>query len=207
MDGLVARLDLASGALDTLAVLPGTERDDGRWRPYGRELLAAGGRDRIFVAESGADSILAFTADGAALGVLSVPFERQVVPDSAKAEGERVVRTRSGRTLRWNLHYPDLYPYFARLLVDEDGLLWVMAYPVSTGGTDSYVFRSSRVAKVPAGGAFWRIVDAEGRVKAQLTTPEAVFPLEIGSDYVLSVQRDSLRVESVGLYRLRRSAP
>jgi hypothetical protein len=206
-DGLVARFDLASHALDTLAVLPGTERDGGNWRPYGRELLAAGGSNHIVVGESGSDSLLVFAPDGPALGVLPVPFDRRVVPDSAKTQTEEVVRTRSGRTLRWDLHYPDLYPYFARLLVDEDDLVWVMAYPVSTRAISSYVFFNQGVGWVPTGGAFWRVLDADGRVRAELTTPEGVFPLEIGHDYILSVQRDSLRVESVGLYRLRRSAP
>jgi hypothetical protein len=92
------------------------------------------------------------------------------------------------RELWSQLEYPDWIPWFKRLLVDRTGHVWLGEY---TGrGLDP-----SR----------WLVVDLEGRIVARVSTPERFWPMDIGEDYVLGVERDSLDLEWVRMYPLRRS--
>ncbi|MGH7553985.1 MAG: 6-bladed beta-propeller [Longimicrobiales bacterium] len=74
------------------------------------------------------------------------------------------------------------YPAYHGLYVDTDGCLWVATYQ-----DGMHVF------------------DPAGRWLGRLTMPGQ--PLDIGRDYVLLLARDSLMVERVKLYDLRRDAP
>jgi hypothetical protein len=48
----------------------------------------------------------------------------------------------------------------------------------------------------------WRVFDPEGRMLGTIETPIGFTIHEIGSDYLLGVERDELDVEKVVIYRL-----
>jgi hypothetical protein len=99
-----------------------------------------------------------------------------------------------------------LYPRIGRMLVDEEGLLWVMAFPrlerdfVSENLMTAY--RGPYLLE-PEGGR-WRVLNRKGEVLAELRTPPRVFVVEVGADYVLGISKDQLGVESVVVYGLDR---
>ena len=100
--------------------------------------------------------------------------------------------------------YPEHYPLFGRLLADEAGYLWVMAYPVLLEPISSWRLERVYAFLVEEGGARWRVLGPAGRVVTELRTPPGLFPLEIGEDYVLGVSMDELDVQAVQLHRLVR---
>jgi hypothetical protein len=51
----------------------------------------------------------------------------------------------------------------------------------------------------------WLIVDLEGRIVARVSIPERFWLMDIGEDYVLGVERDSLDLQWVQMYPLSRS--
>jgi hypothetical protein len=74
-----------------------------------------------------------------------------------------------------------------RVVVTDDGLLWTTP---TSGEPDSPIS--------------WSIYHPEGRLVATLETPAKFKPFEIGSDYILGVQRDALNVEFVTRHALVR---
>jgi hypothetical protein len=82
---------------------------------------------------------------------------------------------------------PDVFPPYARLAADVLGYLWVEDYP--RPGDETSV---------------WTIFDPNGALVGRVTTPDDVFPLEIGEDYLLGVRRDELDVEYVEVYTVER---
>jgi len=82
---------------------------------------------------------------------------------------------------------PDFLPAFAGLHADALGCLWVEKY--RRPGDDTPVFE---------------ILDSEGVLVGRATLPPGSDILEIGSDYILVLQRDELEVEYVRLLTLVR---
>jgi hypothetical protein len=71
--------------------------------------------------------------------------------------------------------------------------------------------REAKVADAGADGQYtspplvtstWNVFDAEGRWTMNVTMPARFSPMEIGSDYVLGIARDTDGVETVVMYRL-----
>lgn len=202
--GLILRSSPEAERVDTLAILPATERHAPTYRVYGKDLVLAIGEDRVYVNDTGADEILALGFGGDTLAVLPVPFEARPVPPDARAEALRRWREPDGTERRDSYAYPDQYPRVGRLLADEAGRLWVMAYPQVTEPMPSYrMFRPFAFHVSPAGSE-WRVLDEEGQVLAEVRTPPGIFPLEIGEDYVLGLRKDELDVQSIDVHRLSR---
>lgn len=203
---LMARSDPgSSSALDTLAILPGTERNSPNYRVYGRDLVIAIASDRVYAADTGADSVLAVSFDGDTLAVLPVPFEPRPVPPEAKRETVRRWTDREGQERVGNAYdYPETYPAVGRVLTDEEGMLWIMRYPELTEPTSSWRVARSFSFLVDPEGAEWAVLDPDGQLVAELRTPPGLFPLEIGTDYVLGLEKDELDRQSVVMYGLAR---
>lgn len=82
--------------------------------------------------------------------------------------------------------FPDFFPAFADLRVDDQDRLWARVY-----------------ARPDAAHAEWVIFE-RGRWVARLTVDAAFQLLAIEGDRVIGVWRDDLDVEIVRMYRLRR---
>lgn len=142
---------------------------------------------------------------GDTLFTYATPWRPVAVPPEAKTKDVRRFPRPDGTELIGRPYlYPEHYPLIGRLLADESGYLWVMAYPVLLEPVSSDYFARAYYARVEEGGARWRVLAPGGRLVAELRTPPGLFPLEIGEDYILGVSRDELDVESVELYRLVR---
>jgi hypothetical protein len=201
---LLALYDSAVGRLDTLAVLPGTERDGPRYAAFGRTLAVAISPNRIFAGETGGDSIAVFSVDGEQLATWRHPLEAVPLTEAARAYKPQPFRARDGRVVTPEpfTAMPQAYPRFARLLADRADNLWVMAYPVVDEPMGSWRMKSLPFPFVEQAGARWIVLDSTGHPAARVRTPPGLYPLEIGFDYVLGMALDELDVETVRLYRL-----
>jgi hypothetical protein len=203
---LLARAHPTTGTIDTLAILPGTDRDGRRYALFGRMLITAIAPDRIFAGESGGDSIGVWTYTGDQVATFRIPHQAIPVPESIKTQEPQRRPTPDDRIVMQRPYVPDHYPRFGRLMADRAGNLWVMDYPQLTDRTISGDdLTTPRPGFVDAAGAMWTVLTPDGDVVATVRTPPGLFVLEIGTDYVLGVAYDDLDVESVRLYTLDRS--
>lgn len=189
---------------DTLVWMPGDERNTPNYRVYGKSLALAFAQGAVYAADTGGDAILKLGVRGDTLAVLPMPFESVRVPRRARGARERRFETPEGVRVGPLYAYPDHYPRIGRILVDRSGLLWVMAFPEATAPVAAPQLMTHYGFVVPDGGATWRVLNDAGQAVAEVTTPEGLFVLEIGLDYVLGVSRDEFDVETVELYGLTR---
>lgn len=82
---------------------------------------------------------------------------------------------------------PGTRPAYGGLLADAAGNLWVSEW-------EPY-------PRIPRR---WTVIDPRGRWLGPVTMPPAFHPLDIGGDWILGMERDSLDVERVVLRRLRK---
>jgi len=203
--GLIARSTAFDGTFDTLGIFPSTERNSPNYRVYGRSLVLAFGPDRIFAGDTGAKEILALNFQGDTLLSYQTPWEPDPVPPEAKKDDVRRFARPDGTEEIGNAYlYPDHYPLFGRLLTDDTGFLWVMAYPVILEPISSWVLDRLIAALVEEGGARWRVLSPDGKAVTEVRTPPRFYPLEIGQDYLLGVSKDEMDVETVQLFSLVR---
>jgi hypothetical protein len=203
--GLIVRSIHHDGRFDTIGLLPAAERNSPNYRAYGTDLALAFAPDRVYAGDTGADEILVLGFEGDTLQVLSTPFEPVPVPREAKRKDRRRIEQPEGSILIGNEYlYPEFYPRFGRMLTDELGFLWVMAYP-KLRDPDAGVWLSRLpLFTVEDGGARWRVLGRDGTIVAEVRTPPRFFPLEIGKDYVLGISKDEFDVHTVEVYALTR---
>lgn len=193
---VVGRFIPTTGVFDTIAELPGTEESyRGNTYAYPKTVVFAIGDGRVHVGQTGSDTIHAMSFTGDTIATLLAPFDP--VPVTADA--------RTTESTRGTLTYPDHYPRYARLVAAPADRVWVMAYPpLKEPVSYSELLSPESFQRVEDGGARWRVVDRDGRLIAEVRTPEGLFLLEVGDDHVLGVHRDEFDRESVRLYRLGR---
>ena len=85
---------------------------------------------------------------------------------------------------------PATFPEIGEVLTDTEGCLWVLDFPRI--GDDE--------TRVKAPGVF----DSTGQWLARVRLPPRFQLLDVGRDYILGIRRDSLDVQFVELYDLRR---
>ena len=206
MSGLLGIPSERGSTFDTIALLPATERVSDKYRVFGHDLLLGFAPDRVYAGDTDSRSILALSYEGDTLASLPAPFGPKPIPDEAKDEGIREVTQPDG-SVRFEpgySDYPNYFPRYGRFVVDSEGYLWVMEYPLATEPFNSWRLARPYGNLVPDGGALWRVLDSTGVVVTELRTPPGFFVMEVGSDYVLGVLRDEYDVETVDLYELRR---
>lgn len=193
---VVGRFFPATGVFDTIAELPGTEesyRDDAY--AYPRTVVFAVGHDRIYLGQTGSDTVLAMSVTGDTVATLLAPFAPVPVPADARLSG----------SARLNWIYPDHYPRYARLVAAPGDRVWVMAYPPSKEPVRySELLNPATFRRRDDGGSRWRVLDHDGPPVAEVRTPEGFFLLEVGDDHVLGVHKDEFDRESVRVHRLIR---
>ncbi len=203
------------GGIDTIAVLPGLEWSGDPYRPhaYANNLVLAMAHNRLYLGDTGSDSILVMSFQGDTIGTVPVPFELAPVPAEAreKASEESTVSTRDPvsmepltRTERRTYIYPDHYPRYARLVAAPEDRIWVMAFPPLKEPVHRQELTEPVVFRRLDREARWRVVDRDGSVIAEVSTPPGFFLIEVGHDHVLGLHKDELHRESVRVYRLIR---
>lgn len=203
---LLLRHDIENASVDTLAIMPGVERNTPNYRVFGKALAFAFGSDRLYVSDTGSDTILALDMSGDTLNVLPSPFPEVSVSAPSRTADVRRFTLPGGQEQVGNPYlYPDVFPRMGRMLVDRSGFLWVMAYPQSDQPLGSTQVSTIYGFVVEEGGARWSVLDPDtGELIAHVRTPPNLFPLEIGDDYILGVSKDEFDVEAVQLHRLSR---
>jgi len=205
--GLLARATAFDGTFDTLGIFPATERNSPNYRAFGHTLALAFGPDRVYVGDTASEEILVLSLRGDTLRVLPTPWSAVPIPPEARKEDVRSFERPDGSVEVGNPYlYPADYPLFGRLLADDVGYLWVMAYPTLLEPVPAPMFESTAALALitEEGGARWRVLDSTGEAVAELRTAPGFFPFEIGEDYVLGVWKDAFDVQAVQLYRLDR---
>jgi hypothetical protein len=86
--------------------------------------------------------------------------------------------------------FPDSMPAYRSFRVDREGMLWVREYQAP--GAPSLA---------------WSVFDAEGRWVTDVTVPGSWQILDIGRDFILTLETNELDVQRVRMYRLTRDAP
>ena len=205
--GLLARATAFDGIFDTLGIFPATERNSPNYRAYGHSLTLAFGPSQVYVGDTASEEILVLNLRGDTLLSYPTPWPAVPIPPEARQEDVRRFEQPDGTVQTGNPYlYPDTYPLVGRLLADEVGFLWVMAYPPVLKPIPAPMFESPAALTLTTeeGGALWRVLQPTGEVAAELRTPPGFFPFEIGEDYVLGVWKDDLDVQAVHLYLLTR---
>lgn len=148
-----------------------------------------------FFYTDGADEIQYHAADGEV--PLSVGLERPVRPVTSD-DVAFVVRSLIGETsdprLRTQLRrtlarvpYPDRLPGFSQLLVDNRGNIWGLETPAPRDST-----------------AWWTIFSSSGALTARVASPTTLRVYDVSGDHLVGVVTDSLGVERVRVYSLKR---
>ena len=84
------------------------------------------------------------------------------------------------------LRPPPFFPLIDQIHADSEDRLWVRTFQG---------YGSAQSA--------WLIVGEDGKTLANAILPRNLQPLEIGPDYLLGLSRDTVGVETVGLYRVQ----
>ncbi|NIW83642.1 MAG: hypothetical protein GWN18_14025 [Thermoplasmata archaeon] len=96
-------------------------------------------------------------------------------------------RRRIYRTLYETMPFPEIMPAYEDLVVDAEGNVWVEAY--RRPGDDQ---------------PRWEVFDPRGAFLGTVLTPQRFRIFEIGSDYLLGRWADTMDVEHVRMYELRK---
>jgi hypothetical protein len=168
-----------------------------RRRPFGRETVFAAAGDRFYVADNETYEIRAYTLAGRLMQVIRksgtpLPVEDsdiRVYEDSALAGADAFTQAQLRLLFDSQPPAPQTYPAYAPdILVDSDMNLWVR--------------ESSRLGDERSK---WSVFTDEGELLGEVDMPPGLRVLDIGTDYVLGLQRDELDVEYIQKYPLRRT--
>lgn len=163
--------------------------------PFARttEVMAAG--DRVYVADSEHPEIRVLAVDGMPLRLMrwSAPIREITQADVDRARDLALAGVSEGRRPDVERMFAEMpmhatMPAFAKLRVDRDGNVWVQRYRTEWD----------------EGKSEWLIFDTSGQLTARAELPPGLNPTDIGSGFVLGIERDALDLEYVRLYSLHR---
>lgn len=192
---------VAATAVDTIASIPRAQeyylskaRAGFSDVPLGRRVHAAAGPGRVFVC-SNQDAVCTVSdMAGQQQKAFTIALERLKLSagdwDHAlrrRVEAEPRLQTQQvlAGVLK-ELRPPAHFPLIDQIHADSEDRLWVRT------------FRGYGSAQ-----ATWLIVGQDGKTLADAILPRNLQPLEIGPDYLLGLSRDTVGVETVGLYRVQ----
>lgn len=199
------KLNAEGVLLDSLRNVGGTDvyvRGDLVLFPgFGRFPAYAVGADRIYTGWNGTYRLVARSLAGDPMTVASAPdLERPVDPTQVDAVRVRSQETCSSPlaceplTRMWDaFQAPARQPAFSALEVDDRGYLWVAEYNPYGDLWEGWQ------------GSGWHVFSPEGELLGRVAVPPGLVVHEIGSDYVLGVQKNELGVPFVRRFPLTRS--
>jgi hypothetical protein len=179
---------------DSYRIVKGPERYVGPL-PFGMQIQVAAWAQRVYVASAPAYLVTVIDASGAQRRPIQKAGKPERVNSTHVREfiedqltGVRSASARSSRrTVLEELPTAEELPTIAELVSDSHGNLWVRDYAILAESRSS-----------------WSVFDSTGEQVATASLPPAFAVQQIGSDWVLGVQRDQDRVEHVVLYALRK---
>ncbi len=199
----VGVLSLAGDSLRVLGRFPGPENyvlptlRGAMPRPLGASIFIAILHSRAFVAVSNRDSIYGYDlrsrGPSTAFRVPLEPRRTQKTDINAWINAEGSGLSDRSRAARYeadlkSYQWPDEVPRFVAFVPDPLGNLWLRPYTTRGAG----------------GQVDWRIVDVQGRAVARVSVPADFDIHEVGSDWILGVERTTMGVERVVQYHLHR---
>lgn len=165
----------------------------------GRDSYVAAGGGRVFAGQSDAFRIDGLDPRGTPVmsirrpGELRTPSRDELSRTRAAAEqaGQNQARSAGLAAIPRTEPLParPTVPAFDRMVVDQQGNLWVREFVLHLGDAPR-----------------WSVFDPQGRLVSTAQTPAGVEVYQIGPDWILGRGLDDLDVESVRVYRLRREA-
>lgn len=165
--------------------------------PFTAEPLAGTGGERVYIAAGGVPEVEVRDLNGVLMRVsrLGLDLARTAdvwdrYKDSSLASMDSTQRPRYEHFYGLNHPLPERVPAFQTLLVDAESHVWLERYRLPWE-TDSR----------------WEVIDPEGRWLGAVAAPERLRLLQVGRDFVLGRQVDSLGVERVRVHALRRVMP
>lgn len=199
---LYLRCDPAGTLLDTVGWFPGPEwyvkSDEGIMaassRAFGRSPVAAASADAFYFGSSDFYEIARYDAEGQLRRLIRRAHESlEVTPQDienwieerladSEDENQRVFWER----LYADMPFPETMPAYERLIVDDEGSVWVEDY--RRPGDEQ---------------PRWTVFDSAGVMLGEVETPPEFQVFQIGSDFVLGRWTDDLDVEHVQLYKLK----
>lgn len=194
--------DTRGTILDTIGQFPVGERYvriEGQRRttlslPFGRAMQVTAHEGRIYVALSDQYGIHVYGADGRLDEIFELSLALHEVTEdhierytASRMELRNERRRRVEARLLREMPFPRTFPAFERLLVDPEGNVWA----------EEYQRPGDRVAN-------WLVLDSHGRWLGWVAAPKSFRIEQIGKDHILGVQVDSLGVEQVRMYGLKR---
>jgi len=205
--GLVALWDRAEQRLDSLFLLPSTERNGPLFRVFGALLLVAPSEQFVYGFDTGSSAIARADRRTGEVVYLPAPWTRRPVPSAARRVRERIgVQMDRARGITPVYNYPDRLPAAGRMLVDADGFLWVSEFPQTDGPLDSIRLKYAFTSNAFRGAHNWKILTPDGEVVGTATTPAGLHVTDIGPDYVLGISVDDVGLETIQMHSLHRSA-
>jgi hypothetical protein len=194
------RFDDGGALIDSLGSYPGREvylyDENGRGvmstPPFARNSVGTIRGERVVVGDQESFELGEYDTQGALLRVIRIPDR---VEDVGPAELEAYIQGRLATypperhpSIRQSLEEmpaPNTLPAYGGMISDSRGNLWVGAW-----------------AMFPEVAPFWTLFDEDGRWLGVVEVPPNFFPMDIGEDWVLGVERDEMDVEYVTLYPL-----
>ncbi len=203
------RRDLATGRTDSLLLSPADERRldlrpgaNGTMTvgmftpPFLRGVEAAEGRGGWWHGVTERYELVLRRPDGTPARIVRRPHApvpvRGAYLDSLRrvqaAEARAAGRSAGGADPLDRVELPESLPAFSRLLVDDDGNLWVELFPWP-----------GRLVRPR-----WEVFNPEGRLLGGVDLPAGLRATHVGRDFVLGVWKDEADVEYVRLHALRK---
>ena len=190
--------------------VPGPEKilGDGYWdRPWTKRLVLGGTREGVWIGTSDEYVLELVAWDGSVIRTLEWSGDDllatqadidQLRDEFLQYENDEEARNRFLRE-SWPDYeevLPSRVPAYSRLLVLDDGSLWV-------GRWEGLEWGIGRLPGHP--GRRWDVFDPSGERIRLVTIPNNMSLLDAGEDWVLVVVRDELDVQRLAVYELRES--
>jgi hypothetical protein len=177
-------------------------RADGDIRlPFSNRPFVAHSRDRVYFGTG--DSFLLTSLDSSfhVAGIIRWPAKQERLTsaevDSVRAEAIALLSRRPLPPNPFAMHFapeilPEFRPSIGRVLVDRENRIWLER------------FEAMRMGAVQKPGNQWTILRDDGLPVAMLKLPNHTRLEDVRGDEVAVVRRDSLDVQTVAVYRLKR---
>jgi hypothetical protein len=161
--------------------------------PLAPETYAVADRNALFVGHSGAYEIHRYDETGAIDRIVRHVVHANPITDAeidalierGKESAPNADAARGIEASYRAMEYPETFPLFDDLLIDQVGWLWVR----------DYLRPTDEIGR-------WRIYSPDGVMTAQVFAPRDFTLMDAGRDYVLGRLRDELDLERVMLFAL-----
>jgi hypothetical protein len=213
----VDRVPLDGRSIETLARVPGVDlvnipvggRAVPQRLPWGRSPVYAVGGDALYVGASDTAEVRVYARDGLER-IVRWPAPRKPVTDrdrqlfdeelaeEIREEGSRLAQLLP--RLDGYPHVPDRKPVYARVLVDDEGFLWVREHQDMIG-----YLRSAWDIDRDGEPEDWWIFDPDGRWLGSVTIPARLRVLGVQDGFLIAIAFDEYGVERLQLHRLIRN--